>query len=76
MDPVSGKYQLGAPLFDKATIQLPSGKAFIIKANNLSESNIYVKKVTLNGQKLDRTYITFKELLYGGELVFDMTGKD
>ena len=42
----------------------------------MSESNIYVKKVTMNGQKLDRTYITFKELLNGGELVFDMTGKD
>lgn len=73
MDPVSGKYQLGAPLFEDATIHLPLGKAFIIKANNLSESNIYVKKVSLNGNKLDRNYITFKELLNGGELVFEMT---
>ena len=76
MDPVSGKYQLGAPLFDKATIQLPSGKAFIIKANNLSEYNIYVKNVSLNGQKLGRTYITFNELLNGGELVFEMTDEN
>ena len=28
MNPVSGKYQMGAPLFDKATIQLPSGRVF------------------------------------------------
>ncbi|KFC59596.1 hypothetical protein FEM08_16450 [Flavobacterium gilvum] len=73
MDPVSGQYELGAPLFDKATIKLPSGKKFIIKANNLSDKNIYVKKVSLNGIELKRSYITFDEVLKGGELVFEMT---
>jgi predicted alpha-1,2-mannosidase len=72
MDPVSGRYQLGAPLFDKATIKLPSGKKFIVKANNLSDKNIYVKKVSLNGIILKRSYITFDEVLKGGELVFEM----
>lgn len=73
MDPVSGRYELGAPLFDKASIKLPSGKTFIVKANGLSEKNIYVKAVFLNGKKLDRTYITFEEVLNGGELLFEMT---
>lgn len=75
MDPVSGRYELGAPLFDRALIHLPSGKQFVITAENLSEKNIYVKEVWLNDQLLDRTYITFEELLNGGTLLFKMTDK-
>lgn len=75
MDPVSGKYQLGAPLFDRASINLPSGKQFIVTADNLSDKNIYVKEVWLNDHLLDRTYITFEELLNGGTLCFKMTDK-
>lgn len=74
MDPVSGQYELGAPLLDKATIKLPSGKKFTVKANHLSTKNIYVKEVFLNGSKLNRSYITFDEVLRGGELVFEMMG--
>ena len=39
----------------------------------LSDENIYVKAVFLNVKKLDRTYITFQEVLNGGELRFEMT---
>lgn len=72
MDPVSGQYELGTPSFERATIHLPSGKDFTIKAEGLTGQNYLVKSVSLNGVKLDRTYITFQELLDGGELVFDM----
>lgn len=75
MDPVSGKYELGAPLFDRASINLPSGKQFVITAENLSDKNIYVKEVRLNNHLLDRTYITFEELLNGGTLHFKMADK-
>ena len=72
MDPASGQYELGAPFFEKATIKLSSGKEFVIKATRLSEKNMYVDKVFLNGQRLNRTYITFEEVLQGGELLFEM----
>ncbi|MCS2891624.1 glycoside hydrolase family 92 protein [Parabacteroides faecis] len=58
--------------FEKATIKLSSGKEFVIKATRLSEKNMYVDKVFLNGQRLNRTYITFEEVLQGGELLFEM----
>ena len=73
MDPVSGRYELSAPLFDKATMKLPSGKEFVVVAENLSDKNIYVEQVWLNDTLLDRTYITFDELLNGGTLRFKMT---
>lgn len=75
MDPVSGRYELGAPLFDRAVINLSSGRQFVITAENLSDKNIYVEKVWLNDRSLDRTYITFDELLNGGTLCFKMTDK-
>lgn len=75
MDPVSGRYELGVPSFDEAVIHLPSGKDFRIKAIGLSDEAEAVKSVSLNGQKLDRTYITFDEVLAGGELVFEMGQK-
>ncbi|WP_278365910.1 GH92 family glycosyl hydrolase [Phocaeicola barnesiae] len=76
MNPASGQYELGAPLFRKAVIRLASGKKLIIRADNLSDENIYVDKVYLNGQLLDRTYITFEEVQQGGELRFEMKGDD
>lgn len=75
MDPVSGRYELGAPLFDRAVINLSSGRQFVITAENLSDKNIYVEKVWLNDRSLNRTYITFDELLNGGRLRFKMTDK-
>ena len=75
LDPVSGRYELGAPLFDRAVINLSSGRQFVITAENLSDKNIYVEKVWLNDRSLDRTYITFDELLNGGTLRFKMTDK-
>lgn len=72
MDPVSGQYELGTPSFERATIHLPSGKDFTIKAEGLTGQNYLVNGISLNGMKLDRTYITFQELLDGGELVFYM----
>ena len=39
------------------------------------DKNIYVEKVWLNDRSLDRTYITFDELLNGGTLRFKMTDK-
>ncbi|WP_286471603.1 glycoside hydrolase domain-containing protein, partial [Parabacteroides goldsteinii] len=52
-----------------------SGRQFVITAENLSDKNIYVEKVWLNDRSLDRTYITFDELLNGGTLRFKMTDK-
>lgn len=70
------KYWLGSPLFSKTVIQLNKkyykGKTFIIIANNNSEENVFVQKVSLNGQDLNRPYILHEEITNGGELIFEM----
>ncbi|WP_404811771.1 GH92 family glycosyl hydrolase [Capnocytophaga canimorsus] len=79
MNPVSGEYEIGRPLFPKAKINLPNGKTFTIIAENVSAENMYIQSATLNGKPLDRTFITDEELKNGGELKFVMgsapTGK-
>ena len=73
MNPASGQYELGSPLFKKAVIQLPRSKTFEIVAENTSSSNQYVQSVKLNGKLLEsKTYITHKELMEGGILEFEM----
>ena len=71
--PASGIYVLGMPRFESATLNLDNGKQFTVKAKNLKPENCYVKSVTLNGQALQRSYITFDEIYDGGELVFTLT---
>ena len=72
MNPASGEYEIGSPLFEKVTIKLPEEKAFVINAPNTSYKNMYVQSVKLNGESLNRTYILHDELMAGGTLDFDM----
>ncbi|HEW92607.1 MAG TPA: glycoside hydrolase family 92 protein [Thermotogaceae bacterium] len=65
-------YILGSPLFEKAVINLPNGKKFAILAENNSKKNIYVQKVYLNGEEINRAWITHEEILSGGTLKFIM----
>lgn len=72
VDPCGGDYTLGAPQLEEATINLPNGKEFTIKANNLSDKNYIVKSVSLNGELLNQNFITHTDLMAGGELIFEM----
>jgi predicted alpha-1,2-mannosidase len=70
--PASGEYVIGRPFLDKATLDLPNGRRFIVRAENLSEANRYVGRVTLNGKPLSRTFLRHTDITAGGELVFTM----
>jgi predicted alpha-1,2-mannosidase len=70
LNPANGIYQLGTPTFEKVTLQLPGGRTFTIVAENITDDHFLVKSVSLNGQPLDRWYITHEEILAGGELRF------
>ena len=75
--PLAGtdKYWLGSPNLDSAEISLPNGKTLKMTAENQSDKNIYVERVTFNGKELKDIYITHAELMKGGELVFTMTSE-
>lgn len=69
-------YQIGAPIFEKVIINLDNnfykGKQFIIRAENISEQNIYIQSATLNGENYNRTSLRHNQIVSGGELIFKM----
>jgi len=76
--PLTGEnwYFVGSPVFDNAvlTVQTPTGSSTIkILTYNNSPENVYVERVTLNGQPLPTPYITHTQLLQNPLLEFWMT---
>jgi putative alpha-1,2-mannosidase len=53
-------------------MHLSSGKDFTVVAENLSEKNIYIQSVTLNGKLWNKPYLPFAELASGGTIVYTM----
>jgi predicted alpha-1,2-mannosidase len=70
--PGSGQYAIGSPSVKESIIELADGKKLIIKANNLSDKNIYIRSVKLNGKLLNKFTLEQSQLNGGGELVFEM----
>ena len=75
VDPVGGRFVIGSPLFDKATVNVGAGKTFTIVAKNNSDRNIYVQSARLNGKALKNSYIDFNDIRHGGTLELVMGPK-
>ncbi|MDH5828817.1 GH92 family glycosyl hydrolase [Sphingobacterium faecium] len=73
--PGDDAYWIGSPLVKSARINLENGKTISIEVKNQSEKNVYVKKVSLNGQSLSDLKISYEEIKNGAELVFEMSNK-
>ena len=48
--PVTTTYLITSPFVSSLTINLENGAQFKVKANNLSEKNIYVQSLKINGK--------------------------
>lgn len=75
VDPVGGRFVIGSPLFDKATVNVGGGKTFSVVAKNNSDKNIYVQSARLNGKTLKNSYIDFNDIRHGGTLELVMGPK-
>ena len=73
--PGTNEYALGAPLFKKATLHMENGKTVVINAPENNDKNRFVDKMTLNGKKYTKNYITYEDLLKGSTLNFQMTDR-
>ncbi len=70
--PVADHYAIGSPVADKATIHFENGKSLTIITHNNSKQNIYIKSAKLNGGDYSKSYITYKDVVNGGVLEFEM----
>ncbi len=72
MNPASTEYEIGSPIFDKATLTVLDNKTFTIEAENVSDKNIYIQSATLNGELFSQSSISHKTIWQGGTLHFVM----
>lgn len=75
VDPVGGRFVIGSPLFDKATVNVGGGKTFTVVAKSNSDKNIYVQSARLNGKTLKNSYVDFNDIRRGGTLELVMGPK-
>lgn len=66
-------YDIGSPVFDKATIHLRNGKEFVLVAHHVSHDNKYVQSVRLNGKPLDQVWFRHADIANGGTLELTMS---
>jgi len=66
--PGSGEYAIGSPFFEEVKIELPNGKTFSVIAKNCSKKNKYIQSAELNGEELNRPFISHTDIAKGGNL--------
>ena len=70
--PGDPNYLIGSPLFDKVTLHLANGKTFTITAHHNGPQEFYIQSARLNGESFDKTFISHKQIVNGGDLEFQM----
>jgi predicted alpha-1,2-mannosidase len=68
-------YLITSPYFKQTTIKLERGKEFKIIAKNFSDKNVFIKSAVLNGKPFNQAWIEHKDIVNGGELVFEMSSQ-
>lgn len=72
VNPASGQFSVGTPLFDKCTIHLPYDHDLTITANRSNPDNVEVKSIYLNGKKHKSLSLSRQDLVRGGSLHFEL----
>lgn len=65
-------FQITSPFFEEIRLDVGNGREFVIKADQTSPDNKYIQSATLNGQKFDRTWLSYEEISRGGEIHYQM----
>ena len=71
--PGTGEFVFAAPLFKKITVTLGNGAELVIKADH--PEHPYIKDVRWNGETVEAQFITYEQLMQGGELSFSLSSK-
>jgi len=72
VDPVSGNYVFGSPLFDRASIQLGGGKQLTIETIGNGPEKPYIHSVSLNGKPYAKSWFRHADVANGGTFVLQM----
>jgi len=68
VNPASGDYMIGSPMFAKMSLRLANGKTFSVTAENNSAANVYIQSATLDGHPLTAPFIRWEDIMAGASL--------
>jgi predicted alpha-1,2-mannosidase len=69
------QYAVGSPLFAKATLRMPEGKALVIEASGNDANHPYLGAAALNGKGFSRNWLGHDDLRKGGNIRLQMNDK-
>jgi predicted alpha-1,2-mannosidase len=72
VNPASGNYMIGSPLYARMSLRLANGKTFTVEVQNNSAANVYIQSAVLDGKPLDIPLITWEQIQAGSTLRFVM----
>jgi len=75
VNPASGNYDFGSPIFDKATVDVGQGHHLTIEVKRAAPTDQYIQSVTLNGKAYDKLWFPHSAVAQGGSIVFKMGSK-
>lgn len=70
-----GVYLINGPFCPKITVRLGNGHTLEIAAKDVSDENIYIQSMTLNGQPWEKNWFTYDDIKDGARLEFVMRPK-
>ena len=73
VDPVSGNYVFGTPLFDRAEVKLENGKTLLVEAKRNSPGDRYIQSVQFNGKPYDKLWFRHADIANGASIVFTLS---
>lgn len=65
-------YVIGSPFFENVKVDLGNNKTFEINCINYGKENKYIQSAKLNGEELNKSWISHEDLMKGGKLEFTM----
>ena len=66
VNPCSGQYQIGMPIFDKAVVSFEDGKRFTITSSGNTPSSFYLQDMSLNKEPYQKLFLTYNDISKGG----------
>jgi predicted alpha-1,2-mannosidase len=75
VDPVSGNYVFGTPLFDRAEVDLGRGKRLVVETKRSAPDHHYIQSLTFNGKPRTKLWFRHADIADGATIVFTMGAK-
>jgi len=65
--PGQNNFQIGIPVFDKATINLENGKKFTINSSGNATNSFYLQGMQLNKKPYNKLFLSYENIANGGD---------